>query len=278
MPAKVFKFTKHTKEDTYLTGVYAIVNLVNNKFYIGSAVRTNKRKSACGFYARWSGHLCALFKGKHDNGHLQRSWNKHVPENFEFRILEFTEPEMGEEVEQIYLDTSDDSQRYNLNPNANSCLGVKRSKEFCDSLSKIHKGKAISEEHKQRLSEFFKNRFVKPFEIVSPDGQIIKGENLHQFSIDNNLSDSNLFNVTQGKLLHCKGWTSSLENHLLYKKLYDLRGIRYLTRYNTWSVNWRKERQISKSFKTLEEAKEFRDTLDYEWVIQFSKKVNLIND
>ena len=245
MPARVFQFTEHTEEDIYLTGVYAIVNLVNNKFYIGSAVRVHKDKSACGFYARWNTHLSTLLGNSHCNQHLQRAWNKYGSENFEFRILEITEPELGEEIEQIYLDVSDDSQRYNLNPNASSCLGAKRSKEFCENLSKIHKGKTISEEHRKRLSEYFKNRFVKPFQLVSPEGQIVKGENLLQFSKDNNLSAPNLIGVIKGDKLHSSGWTSSVSNHEKFLTIYSFRGIQRITRTSGcfWSVRWFEKKQ-----------------------------------
>lgn len=56
-------------------GVYAIINLVNGKFYIGSSIGMN---------TRWWNHLIDLRNGTHENAHLQNSFNKYGEENFIF--------------------------------------------------------------------------------------------------------------------------------------------------------------------------------------------------
>ena len=49
-------------------GIYQILNIINNKRYIGSSSNLIKRNNR---------HLDELIKNKHCNLHLQNSFNKH---------------------------------------------------------------------------------------------------------------------------------------------------------------------------------------------------------
>lgn len=60
-------------------GIYKIINVVNNKFYIGSAVNFSRRKTR---------HFSELRTGKHNNRYLQSAWNKHGEQSFIFAIVE----------------------------------------------------------------------------------------------------------------------------------------------------------------------------------------------
>lgn len=60
-------------------GVYKIINVVNNKFYIGSAVNFSRRKAR---------HFSELRNNKHSNGKLQNAWNKYGEQAFIFAIVE----------------------------------------------------------------------------------------------------------------------------------------------------------------------------------------------
>ncbi len=60
-------------------GIYKIINVVNNKFYVGSAVDFKKRKRR---------HWWRLHRGDHANKHLQASWNKYGEQAFTFVIVE----------------------------------------------------------------------------------------------------------------------------------------------------------------------------------------------
>lgn len=59
--------------------IYKIINVINNKFYIGSAVRFQRRKME---------HLRKLRKQEHSNKHLQASWNKYGEQAFVFVVIE----------------------------------------------------------------------------------------------------------------------------------------------------------------------------------------------
>lgn len=60
-------------------GIYEIVNVVNNKRYIGLSTNV---------YERWRQHINALTSNTHHNAHLQSAWNKYKQDNFRFNILE----------------------------------------------------------------------------------------------------------------------------------------------------------------------------------------------
>lgn len=68
-------------EDLYLSGIYAIVNDINGKIYIGS--------TSASFAKRWEMHLYELKYNKHNNRYLQSSITKYGIENFKLVILEF---------------------------------------------------------------------------------------------------------------------------------------------------------------------------------------------
>ena len=59
--------------------IYKIINAVNNKFYVGSAVNFEKRKAR---------HLWRLKRGDHANKHLQAAWNKYGADAFVFAIVQ----------------------------------------------------------------------------------------------------------------------------------------------------------------------------------------------
>lgn len=60
-------------------GIYKIINVLNNKFYVGSAVDFKRRKRI---------HWWKLRRGDHINKHLQAAWNKYGEKGFTFVIVE----------------------------------------------------------------------------------------------------------------------------------------------------------------------------------------------
>lgn len=61
------------------SGIYKIVNTVNGKFYVGSAVNFDRRRR---------NHWNRLKRGTHANKHLQAAWNKYGAIAFVFEVLE----------------------------------------------------------------------------------------------------------------------------------------------------------------------------------------------
>lgn len=134
------------------SGIYCIINKVNGKCYIGSAINISRRLIA---------HRYNLNKNIHDNIYLQSSWNKYKKENFEFIVLEYVEKEKLIEKEQEYLDlfySYDRRHGYNIRLKAKSQIGFKHSIKFKERVSLRMKGNGYalgrkhSNEFKQNMS------------------------------------------------------------------------------------------------------------------------------
>ena len=119
------------------SGIYQILNLVNNHSYIGSAISISKR---------WGQHRSALRKDYHENSYLQHAWNKYGELVFEFRVIGTCQPTDLIRMEQHLLD--DLRPEYNISPTAGSQLGLVRSSETRAKLS----ARTISLEHRSKLS------------------------------------------------------------------------------------------------------------------------------
>lgn len=130
-----------------ISGIYQILNLATNKFYIGSSYRILKR---------WKDHNLFLSNNKHPNKYLQASYNKYGKDNFEFIIVEICSKEKLLEREQYWIDNLNSiaPNGYNANPIAGSRLGAKHSEE---TLAKL-RAKIISDKHKEQISVATKGR------------------------------------------------------------------------------------------------------------------------
>jgi len=76
-------------------GIYKIINVINNKFYIGSAVNFSRRKAR---------HFSELRHNKHNNSKLQNAWNKYGEQAFVFTpVEEVSDKKLLLEVENKWL-------------------------------------------------------------------------------------------------------------------------------------------------------------------------------
>jgi group I intron endonuclease len=145
-----------TVEDIEMkSGIYQIKNLTNNKIYIGSSVDIK---------ARWAGHRSDLKNKKHHSKHLQRSWELHGSNAFEFMILEVVkDSELLLEREQHYLDTLRPYERevgYNNCREAGRPTGYKHSEETRRKMSETKKGHKHSEETKRKIGISQKGKHI----------------------------------------------------------------------------------------------------------------------
>lgn len=142
------------------SGIYKILNEINNKFYIGSAVNYNLRKA---------NHICLLRKGLHKNQHLQAAWNKYGEEKFKFSLITICAVPDLILYEQRFLDYLKPS--YNMNPTAGSPLGRKLSEETKRKIGLSNKGNKaglghpVSQETRLKISQAHKG-VKKPVEQV----------------------------------------------------------------------------------------------------------------
>jgi group I intron endonuclease len=125
-----------------ISGIYKILNKISGRFYIGSSADIKNR---------WVSHKKMLRKNRHDNQHLQNSWNKYGESNFDFLILnECSNPELLI-TEQKYLD--DKSIRDNLYNLSFIAGKIEMTDEIKKKISDGNKGKIVSEETKKLLSD-----------------------------------------------------------------------------------------------------------------------------
>lgn len=136
--------------------IYGILNLINGKIYIGSAINV---------YHRLHTHKSKLDLNQHANPHLQAAWNEYGSFAFEFMVLESVlwKSDLIER-EQYWIDLTNcfnPECGYNIRKIAKSNLGLKKppvTEETRKRLSIALKGKKLSDAQKHRISEFQKGR------------------------------------------------------------------------------------------------------------------------
>lgn len=90
----VFNLGGKTPSDIlYLSGIYYIRNRLNNKIYIGLSIHIG---------LRFEEHLYDL-SNNNDSKHLQNSWNKYGPHNFEFGIICLASEDRLSDLEEYYI-------------------------------------------------------------------------------------------------------------------------------------------------------------------------------
>lgn len=128
--------------------IYKITNIVNDKFYIGSASFYDKRIGT---------HISLLRKGEHDNIYLQSAFNKYGESNFRFEIIEAVDcKENLLNREQYWLDITKCYNRaigYNLCRNAFSRIGQKMSPAARKKIGDFWRGKKFSKKRIMALIE-----------------------------------------------------------------------------------------------------------------------------
>lgn len=156
-------------------GIYCIENKINLKVYIG---QTKNLKT------RFNSHLSLLRQNKHQNKHLQSSYNKYGEINFSFTVLESCENLNERECYWIEIFTSVNNKKgYNKTHGGDSGIrseetkgkisswqkgrkltathianilkgntGRKHSQETKDYMRKLYKGRPLTEETKKKIS------------------------------------------------------------------------------------------------------------------------------
>lgn len=114
-PGTRSKYTGGTSMKSIICGIYAIVNVVNGKKYIGSSADVN---------LRWINHKTKLNHNKHVNRILKSAWNKYGADRFVFVVLEqCSKPELLQR-EQHHIDNG--NPEYNIAKSSTSPLIIER--------------------------------------------------------------------------------------------------------------------------------------------------------
>ncbi|ALN97247.1 homing endonuclease [Flavobacterium phage Fpv1] len=198
------------------SGIYMIMNLSNNKIYVGSSKDMSRRKRE---------HFRALLINKHRNKYLQSSYNKHTKEMFVFIILEYCSTEQLITRENYWIDlkkSNDNKKGYNLSvPKENG--GFEMTELTREKLKRIanekHYGKLTDEQYQELLNKKieYKNRErihktkKKILGFNKDTGELIKKFN----SISELGTSSNIHKVINNQQYSYKGMV------LIEEKMYD---------------------------------------------------------
>lgn len=132
------------------SGIYMILNKINNKVYIGQSINVDNRLD---------GHLRELRKGKHINVHLQGAFDKYGESNFDFTVLCKAPFEQLNTLEEYYIlnfESYDEMFGYNHNYGGKNGRVPKQVKEKISNSLKGDKnpfyGKTHNEEVRKILS------------------------------------------------------------------------------------------------------------------------------
>ncbi len=181
------------KEDRYKTGVYSIINTLNNKIYIGSTSNN--------FYNRFHQHISDYKVGKRDIRVLYRAFDKYGIKNFEFKIVCECVKEDCLKLEQFYINKGTD---YNCAKIAGSLLGLKHLETAKTRMIKgglHHCAKAVFQ-------------FSKSGEFIKKHGSIIEAINELKKSYK---GKSHISQACIGNTFSAFGYRWSFENKLIIR-------------------------------------------------------------
>jgi group I intron endonuclease len=161
-------------------GIYKITNIKTGRFYIGKSAGKD------GFYCRWREHRRKLRANAHCCTYLQNSYNKHGESCFTFEVLEIRthgENLFGLESEYIVnLMAMYFQNGYNMT-----------NKRFTEKFPEIDR-----ENHHR----------AKEFELLDPQGNLVKGKNLNKFCEDLGANTAAMWHVVKGEFKSYMGYKS----------------------------------------------------------------------
>jgi hypothetical protein len=193
-----------------ILGIYRILNLINNKSYVGSAIS---------YKQRISGHKTLLKKNKHFNKHLQASYNKYGIGNFKFELLEVVKnPQLLEKREKFNikkLKSNNSKFGYNKRIDCITNLGMKSSEQKKINLSLSHIG---IKRTKQANLKIAKSQHKKVYKI-SLKGKILKQYNsIKEAAIKNKIHHQGISACCRNKLNFTGGYYwCFVKNYKLFK-------------------------------------------------------------
>lgn len=152
------------------SGIYAIINIVNDKHYVGSAKNLKNRKHD---------HFRKLKYRTHSNNHLQAAYDKVGINNLIFVILENCTNVDLVSHEQYWINKLDVvNAGYNQRPTAHNQIGYKHTDETIQKLknrkyteesikkfSEAKKGKKATKDTKEKMSNSQKQRGARSVEV-----------------------------------------------------------------------------------------------------------------
>lgn len=231
-------------EELQLIGVYQIKNLKNKKIYVGS--------TTVSFEKRLYDHLYGLNTGNHKNSYMQKSFNKHGKQNFEFSILEVCEKEEVLNREQYWIDKLEvlnKNKGYNINPLASGTPNM--SKETIEKRRQTMLRKYANGEldHLKEISKAIGNR-----------KRGIKLEKTDHLKVPKTITDK----VIQSREIRKQRVRNNLPQVYVYDSNYNFLGIwNSIPELSEWSLTENNKLPIINRFKESRNIKGNRTPVNF---------------
>lgn len=133
-----------------ISGIYKIINKINNKVYIGQSINIKQRLSE---------HKSKLRGNYHNNYHLQKAWNKYGEDNFTFEIFKICGEDLLDSKEIYWINYYNSiNGDYGYNSESGGHKNKHLSELHRQKISKSHKGKKVSDKTKRKISENSKGK------------------------------------------------------------------------------------------------------------------------
>jgi group I intron endonuclease len=148
--------TKNDLNDTgKISGIYKIINKIDGKYYVGSSSNINRRRIR---------HFDTLRKGVHHNTKLQRAFDKHGTDNFQFVCVQLLSTGDLLTKEQLYLNECkmNPESNYNIKYVARAPKGYKHNEESKLKIRNSLKGRMRTDDVRRRISDGLKGKLKSP--------------------------------------------------------------------------------------------------------------------
>lgn len=159
------------------SGIYAIVNKVNGKRYVGSAVNLR---------ARFRKHIWELGRGSHHSVKMQHAWEKYGRDSFDFIVLEVVQSQIDLlPREQFWIDSLQvcGDAGYNMSPTAGSNLGTKRSPETLAKMRESGLKYRASDETREKLRVANTGKKASPEKLAKMSALVKSPETIEKLRI-----------------------------------------------------------------------------------------------
>ena len=193
-------------------GIYRIRNKVNGKFYVGSSDNIQRR---------FSRHKLDLSKNRHDNPHLQNSWNKYGEISFDFDIIRECQKTNLLLEEQKELDLwVGKTECYNMRKDAKcpTAPGSKRPAWVVKKYADAQRGKPRwTEEQKKQMSIDRMGRTHSLETKRKMKNRASSFDNIQlaqRFNVSRVYSPEHCLHISNGKQSNTKVFTEEERNHI----------------------------------------------------------------
>lgn len=213
-------YQKYCKDCSNASGIYKIINKQNGKIYIGQSVNIIKRLNA---------HKNTLKENKHNNIHLQNSYNKYGKDSFEYIIIEKCDENKLTERELYwinYYQSHDNELGYNIfQPDEN----IEKFRHSDETKIKLSQAKIIysKEELISYLQEYYYHYGKVPTtrEIDDLHNFPTSGTYAYAFgNFKNSLIEADLYDLVESKAIFDRHEYTKEEILEMYSKFIEKHG------------------------------------------------------